>query len=112
MISRLFLAACVAASFAVIAADVYAQPATPPLPGGIVIPPNTCVKPQYPGKLASAQKFTEFNKNYNTYGECIKKYVDDTKLIVNAAATAVNSAVEDFNKFAAEVKTQDEAGKN
>jgi hypothetical protein len=31
---------------------------------------------------------------------------------VNAAATAVNGAVEEFNKFAADIKAQDEAAKN
>ena len=108
MISRLFVAASLAASLAV-AADAHAQaaPATTP-----AIPPHNCVKPVYPGKLASAQKFTAFNKDFTAYGECMKKYIDDTKLIMNAAATAVNGAVEEFNKYAADIKAQDEAAKN
>jgi hypothetical protein len=52
------------------------------------------------------------NKDYTAYGECMKKYIDDTKLILNTAATAVNGAVEEFNKFAADTKAQDEAAKN
>jgi len=105
MISRLFCAA----SLAVAAAGAYAQPAPVTTPN---IPPHKCVKPEYPGKLASAQKFNAFNKDYTAYGECMKKYIDDTKLILNAAATAVNGAVEEFNKFAADIKAQDEAAKN
>jgi hypothetical protein len=42
----------------------------------------------------------------------MKKYIDDTKVILNAAATAVNGAVEEFNKSAADIKAQDEAAKN
>jgi hypothetical protein len=52
------------------------------------------------------------NEHYTAYGERMKKYIDDTKLILNAAATAVNGAVEEFNKFAADIKAQDEAAKN
>ena len=105
MISRLFCAA----SLAVAAAGAYAQTAPATTPN---IPPHKCVKPEYPGKLASAQKFNAFNKDYTAYGECMKKYIDDTKLILNAAAMAVNGAVEEFNKFAADIKAQDEAAKN
>jgi hypothetical protein len=101
MISPLFCAASLAASLAVAAAGAHAQaaPATTP-----AIP--------YPGKLASAPKFTAFNKDYSAYGECMKKYIDETKLIMNAAVEAVNEAVEEFNKFAADIKAQDEAAKN
>jgi hypothetical protein len=42
----------------------------------------------------------------------MKKYIDDTKLIMNAAATAVNGAVEELNKYAADIRAQDEAAKN
>jgi hypothetical protein len=60
----------------------------------------------------SAQKFTAFNKDFTAYGECMKKYIDDTKLMMNAAATAVTGAAEEFNEYAADVKAQDEAAKN
>jgi hypothetical protein len=108
MISRFFFAASLAASLAVCAgAHAQAAPATAPN-----IPSHKCVKPEYPGKLASSQRFNAFNKEYAAYGECMKKYIDETKLILNAAATAVNGAVEEFNKFAADIKAQDEAAKN
>lgn len=113
MISRPVLVVSFAAFLSVVALDAGAQSAAPPpSPGAIVIPPNKCVKPEYPGKLATAQKFAAFNKDFTAYGACIQKYVDDTKLIINAAAAAGNGAVEEFNKFAADVKAQDEAAKN
>jgi hypothetical protein len=114
MICRLFLAASLAASLAVAAASAYAQaaPATTPVTALVTIPPHKCVKPEYPGKSASNQKFIAFNKEYVAYGACIQKYVDETKLVLNAAAAAVNGAVEEFNKFGEDIKAQDEGKKN
>jgi hypothetical protein len=110
MICRLFLATSLAASLAVAASGAHAQAA--PVTAPVVIPPHKCVKPEYPGKSASNQKFTAFNKEYVAYGACIQKYVDETKLILNAAAAAVNGAVEEFNKFGDDIKAQDGATKN
>jgi hypothetical protein len=109
MISRLSLALSLAASLAVTAADVYAQ--TPPIamPN---IPPHNCVKPEFPGKLASSSRISAFNKEYTAYSTCIKKYVEDTKTMVNAAVAAGNAAVDEFNKFATEIKAENEAAKN
>jgi hypothetical protein len=114
MICRLFLAASLATSLAVAATSAYAQaaPATTPVTAPVTIPPHKCVKPEYPGKSASNQKFVAFNKDYVAYGACIQKYVDETKLILNAAAAAVNGAVEEFNKFGEDIKAQDEGKKN
>ncbi len=106
MISRLL----VATLLIVVAGGAQAQVA--PAPSAVVIPPNKCVKPEYPGKLANSQRFNAFNKDFNAYGECIKKYVEETKVILNVAAAAANGAVEEFNKFAADIKAQDEATKN
>jgi hypothetical protein len=113
MICRLFLATSLAASLAVAAgAHAQATPATTPVTAPVTIPPHKCVKPEYPGKSSSNQKFTAFKKEYVAYGSCIQKYVDETKLILNAAAAAVNGAVEEFNKFGADIKAQDEGTKN
>jgi hypothetical protein len=109
MISRLFLATSIATSLAVIAAGANAQAVPVTMPA---IPPHNCVKPEFPGRLASSTRITAFNKDYTAYGECIKKYVDDTKSMVNAAVAAGNGAVDEFNKFAAEIKAQNEAAKN
>src|ERR1700694_3227518 len=109
MIPRLFLVTSLAALLAVIAGGAHAQAAPAAAP---TIPPPKCVKPEYPGKLASNAKFTAFNKDYTAYGACIQKYIDETKLVLNAATSAINGAVEEFNKFAADIKAQDEAAKN
>ncbi len=109
MISHLFLVTSLAASLAVIAGGAHAQATPVTMPA---IPPHNCVKPEFPGKLASSIRITAFNKEYAAYGDCIKKYIDETKLIANAAVAAGNGAVNEFNKFAAEIKAQNEAAKN
>jgi hypothetical protein len=109
MISRLFLALSLAAALGLIANGVHAQDAPVTMPA---IPPHNCVKPEFPGKLASSSRISAFNKEYTAYSVCIKKYIEDTKTMVNAAVAAGNAAVEEFNKFANDIKAQNEAAKN
>ena len=109
MISRLFLVTSLAASLSVTAAGARAQAAPVTMPA---IPPHNCVKPEFPGRLASPNRISAFNKVYTAYSGCIKKYVEETKTIVNAAVAAGNAAVEEFNKFAVDINAQNEAAKN
>jgi hypothetical protein len=109
MIFRLLFTVSLTVSLALICAEVRAQAAPVTMPA---IPPHNCVKPEFPGNLGSNARITAFNKAYTAYGECIKKYIADTKTMSNAAIDAGNSAVEEFNKFAADIKAQDEAAKN
>jgi hypothetical protein len=109
MISHLFLALSLAAALALIANGVHAQDTPVTMPA---IPPHNCVKPEFPGKLASSSRISVFNKEYTAYSACIKKYIEDTKTMVNAAVAAGNAAVEEFNKFATDIKAQNEAAKN
>jgi hypothetical protein len=74
------------------------QPAAP------AIPALTCVKPELPGAFADSRRLDRFNKEGKTYGDCIKKYVDETKAISDAAIEAGNKAIKDYNAFAAEVE--------
>jgi hypothetical protein len=109
MIFRLLSTASLTMSLAVMGADVHAQAAPVTMPA---IPSHNCVKPEFPGNLGSNTKITAFNKAYTAYGECIKKYIADTKAMANAAIDAGNTAVEEFNKFVAEIKAETEAAKN
>ncbi|HEY1436359.1 MAG TPA: hypothetical protein VGG82_02535 [Casimicrobiaceae bacterium] len=109
MISRLFLVTSLAASLSVTAAGARAQAAPVTMPA---IPPHNCVKPELPGRLASPSRVSVFNKEYTAYGECIKKYVDETKAMSNAAIAAANGAIDEFNKFSAELKAESDAAKN
>ena len=94
-------------------------PAAPTAPAGPTAPPpsvampavpsHPCTKPQFPGKSAPPAQITAFNNDVVAYNACIRKYVDDTKALATAAQAAGNSAVDEFNKFAAEVRAEVDA---
>jgi hypothetical protein len=82
------------------------------------IPQHKCVAPAYPSE-AGLQKRGEaynravdaFNRDYKTYGECIKKYVEDNKVWVKAVADAGNNAIDEYNKYSEELKKKIDAEK-
>ena len=106
MIHRLLLVALIAG-----ASPAFAQNQPPPPVTMPAVPPPNCVKPEYPGKLASNTMINAFNKNYKVYGDCIKKYLDDVKTLTNAAIEAGNKAVDEYNKYTNDIKAEIEAGK-
>jgi hypothetical protein len=91
---------------AVIATAGHAQQPPVAMPS---VPPHNCVKPELLNSLASNLQIRQFNNSYKIYAECIKKYIDDTKVLSEAAIAAGNKAVEEFNAFSAEIKKQNEA---
>ena len=106
---RLFLIAVIAAlALAGLPALAQAPATATAMPA---VPPHSCVAPEYPGKDASKSRVDKFNQDYKTYGECIKKYVEDTKLWVKAAADAGNKAIDEYNKFAEDINKRIEAEK-
>jgi hypothetical protein len=83
-----------------------APPPSVPMPA---VPTHPCSKPQFPGKSAPPAQITAFNNEVVNYNACIRKYVDDTKALATAAQAAGNSAVDEFNKFAAEIRAEVDA---
>lgn len=75
--------------------------AAPPL-----VPPSTCVKPEFSGRLATDTSMTSFNRQFKAYGECVKKYVEQNKAIAEAATAAANRAVDEYNTYTADVKAK------
>ena len=92
-----------------IAAFSLAAAAQTPAPAAPIVAPNTCVKPEYPGKPASEPRVTAFNRDFKAYGECVKKYVDQNKAIAEAATTSANRAIDEYNTYTAEIKAKIEA---
>jgi len=122
MIPRSSFATLVAlAALAALAAPALAQ--APAAAGSstqaFAVPPHACVAPKFPSKPETVQlrgdaynKIVQtFNENYKAYGECIKKYVEDTKVWVKEVADAGNKAIDEYNKYTADLKQQIEAEK-
>ena len=52
-----------------------------------------------------------FNRDYKTYGECIKKYVDNTNVWIKLTADTANKAIDEYNKYTADLKATIESEK-
>jgi hypothetical protein len=117
MTPRFFLAALAALAVPALAQTPAAAPAPTTQP--FTVPPHNCVAPKFPSKPETVQlrgdaynKVIEaFNASYRTYGECIKKYVEDTKVWVKEVADSGNKAIDEYNKYTADLKEKIEAEK-
>ena len=76
MISRTFAVPALAVLAFIASIAGAQQPAATAMPA---VPASTCVKPEFPGPFADSRRIDRFNKEYKTYADCIKKYVDETK---------------------------------
>ena len=76
-----------------------------------------CAKPDaHPGRLASEQKLRSWNKDVNTWQECMKKYIagiqakaDEAVKTANAAVAESNAAVNAYNATVKELQAQADA---
>jgi hypothetical protein len=84
------------------------QPVASAMP---TVPQPACEKPEFPGAFADSRRFDRFNKEYKAYAACIKKYVDDTKVLTDAIVEAGNKAIKDFNTFNEELAERQAAVK-
>ena len=59
---------------------------------------STCGKPDpHPGRLASNEKMRGWNKEVQTWQECMKKYIGELQAKADAAVKTANAAVADSN---------------
>jgi hypothetical protein len=116
----------IAAAFALVALPVLGQTAAPQTPAPassptetFVVPAHHCVAPPYPSKESTTQlrgdaynrAIEAFNRDAKAYVECMKKYVDDTKAWLKQVADAGNKAIDEYNKYNAEIREKIEADK-
>jgi hypothetical protein len=88
-----------------------AQTPSAPVALPTIAPPN-CPQPVYPGGNASNTKIIAFNQDYKTYGDCVKKYVDENRAWITAVVEINNKAVEEYNRFTTELKKTLDAQKD
>lgn len=75
------------------------------------VPKATCVKPELPRAFADSRRLDRFNKDYHAYGDCVKKYIDDTNALATATLASGKSVLDEFNAFNAELKEYQESKK-
>ncbi|HEX8013001.1 MAG TPA: hypothetical protein VF814_19045 [Casimicrobiaceae bacterium] len=112
------LLTCLLATLALPVLAQTSPPAQPPTQT-LAIPPHGCVAPKYPSKENLMQLRTDaynraveaFNRDNKAYGECIRKYVEDTKMWIRELVDASNKAIDEYNKYTADIKEKIEADK-
>lgn len=97
------------ASIVALSLGAAAQTPPPATAAAPLVAPNTCVKPEYSGRLASDPKMTNFNRQFKAYGECVKAYVEQNKAIAEAATAAANRVVDEYNNYTADVNAKIQA---
>jgi len=97
-------------AFSVTTGAVGAQtPAAAPAPAKA----STCTKPDaFPGRLATDNAKRAWQKDVNTWQECMKKYVGDMQAEANNAVKAANAAIDEYNTAAREFQKQVDAAKD
>jgi hypothetical protein len=108
MMFRTAAAHCLAALALMASIAGAQQPSAPAMPS---VPAPTCVKPEFPGAFSDSRRFDRFNKEYKIYGECIKKYVEETKTAADAIIESGNKAIKEFNAFNDELAERQAAKK-
>jgi hypothetical protein len=98
-----------AASIVAFSLGAAAQTPSPAAAGAPLVAPNTCVRPEFSGRLASDPNMTTFNRQFKAYCECVKAYVEHNKAIAEAATAAANRVVDEYNTYTADVKAKIEA---
>lgn len=94
-----------AAAFGMAAAFAQAPAApvaTPPKPV------HTCKKPEPPGRLALDSQRKMFQRNLDTYRDCMQKFAADQQEIAKVAIEAGNGAINEYNDFIVQLKKAQE----
>lgn len=114
--SRFILAALASVAFA---GGTFAQ--TPPAAAAPPAAPNAsnCPKPDaHPGRLSSDRQRRGWDKEVQTWQDCMKKYVleaqakaDEAVKLANAAVAVSNAAVNEYNETVKVIQAQIEAVK-
>jgi hypothetical protein len=98
MIDRVF-PTVLAFAVSALAASAFAQtsaapPAAPPAP----VPKHNCGKPaEYPGNLATDAQKKNWQKDYVTYVDCVKKFIEEQQALAEPHVKASNDAINEYN---------------
>jgi len=104
MIRRTILHTLAAA--ALVAGAVHAQAPTPTFADASVAKPS-CTKPgDVPGSLASDAQRRTWQKEYQTWGDCMKKFISDQRAAAEPYNKASNAAIDDYNATVAKYNDQ------
>ena len=66
--------------------------------GSEAVPKHNCAKPgEWPGSLASDGQKRQYQRDYVTYTDCLKKFVADQNKLAEPHIKAANDTVNEYN---------------
>lgn len=93
--TRLLISLCVVAGVAHAQTQV---PLPAPVVSDAAVAKHTCVRPgDVPGSLASDLQRRAWQKEYQTYGDCLKKFINDQRALAEPYNKASNTAIDEYN---------------
>ena len=105
---RAAVAAAIALPLACLVHPAGAQTAAPATPVAMA-KPNCGEKPEHPGRLASVRQKNQWVKEANTYLECLRKFAEDQRALVEQYRVAANAAIQAHTDAVQDIKAQAEA---
>jgi hypothetical protein len=97
-LARQALAAFALAGFAAAATAQQGAAAPAPAASAAPVPAPSCEKPsEYPGNLASDTQKRTWQKEYVTYVDCLKKFIDEQQALAQPHVKASNAAIAEYN---------------
>lgn len=110
MFSRAMMALASALTLTAIAQ----APSVPPVaaPTASTLPTHKCVKPEYPGRLASNSQNKTFNADVKKHLDCLQAFAKAEAELVKLHMEAGNVVIKEYNDYAAELnKMKEEASR-
>ncbi|MFI4888365.1 MAG: hypothetical protein ACHP7B_06415 [Burkholderiales bacterium] len=75
-----------------------AAPSTAPTAPTAPVPKHDCVKPgEFPGNLASDLRKRTWQKEYVSYVDCLKKFIEQQQALADPHVKASNAAISEYN---------------
>jgi len=89
----------IAVAVSILTASALAQQAAAPAAATAgPVPKHTCGKPsEYPGNLASDTQKRTWQKDYVTYVDCVKKFIEEQQALAEPHVKASNAAIAEYN---------------
>ncbi|QJR16566.1 hypothetical protein [Usitatibacter palustris] len=93
------------AAVLLLGATVVSAQAPAPAAAASTVAPHTCGKaPQWPGKESSNKERLAFEREFKTWGDCARAYMDKNKAVIAEHQKAVNVVVDEYNSVIDKVK--------
>lgn len=69
-------------------------------------PKHGCEKAEFPGRLGSEIQKRNFQRKFDAYRDCIRKFTEEQNARARIHIDAANAAVDEYNKYVEDVNAE------